>query len=91
MAKISGRLVVDLLPDRKVRTVFTPSDGNIDAYPIKITDLDAAELLFTACGLSAGRAAELFIEMCANKVAGADTVADDELGGKFRPAFPPKY
>jgi hypothetical protein len=87
MAKIPGRLIVDLLPGRKVRMVFLPRNGNMDVYPIRITDLDAAELLFMACGLQAGRAAELYIEMCTNKVAGADTIVDDALAGKFRLAF----
>jgi hypothetical protein len=91
MARISGRLIVDLLSDGKVRMVFLPTNGDKDAYPIKVTDLDEADLLFIACGLSEQGAAELRIEMCANRVAGVDTIIDDELAGKFRLAFPPTY
>jgi hypothetical protein len=71
--------------------VVTPSDGDMDTYPINVTDLEKAELLFLACGLSVEQAAELCMEMCTNKVTGADTIVDDELAGKFRLAFPPKF
>ena len=54
MAKISGRLIAGLLPDRQVRMVFFPSNGSVNAYTIKKTDLDKAELLFMACGISGG-------------------------------------
>jgi hypothetical protein len=90
MTNIPGRLIVALLQDRMVRMVFLPTNGDKDAYPIKETDLDAAELLFMACGLSAEGAAKLCLEMCANKVAGVDICVDEEIAARFRHEFPPK-
>ena len=83
MAKIPGRLIADLLPNRTVRIVFLPDSGEGSGYPVKETTLDKAELFFMACGLSAEDATTLWAEMCDNKVAGADTVVDEELAAKF--------
>jgi hypothetical protein len=90
MANIPGRLIVDLLPDGIVRIVFLSSNGDKDATPITITDLDAAEILFMNCGLSAERAAALRAEMSRNKVAGEDISVDEEVAARFRHTFPTK-
>jgi hypothetical protein len=90
MAKIHGRLIVDLLPDATVRLVFLPTRGDQDACRVRADGLDAAEKLFMTCGLSAERAAALREEVSHNKVAMVNTDADEEDAAKCRFTFPPK-
>jgi hypothetical protein len=90
MTKIPGRLIVDLLPDGTMRTVFLATSGDKDASPNKAKDIDAAEFLFLNCGLSVERAAALRAEVTRSKVAAMDTVVDEEIAIKFRYIFPSK-
>jgi len=83
MVKIPGRLIVDLLPDGKVRIVFLSNNGDKYATPITVKDLEAAELFFTTCGLSAEHATALRAEVSRNKIAGVDTSLDEEIAAKF--------
>ncbi len=48
MAKIPGKLIVDMFPDGTVRLVFLADigGGNVNASPVTAKDLDAAEALF---------------------------------------------
>jgi hypothetical protein len=82
--KIPGRLIVDLLPDGKVRLVFLPSSGDEDATPVDAKDLNAAEFLFLNCGLSVKTAAALRAEINRNKVAGLDTSVSEDIAAWFR-------
>jgi hypothetical protein len=84
MAKISGRLVVDMLPDGTVRLIFLPIVNQHNASPVTVEDLYAAELLFMTCGLTADRAAALRAEVKRNKVASTDVSVDEEVAAKFR-------
>jgi hypothetical protein len=84
MTKVPGRLIVDLLPDGAVRIVFLSSNGDRDATPITVTDLDTAEIFSMTCGLSAERAAALRVEMSRNRVAGLDISIDEEIAARFR-------
>jgi hypothetical protein len=90
MAKIPGRLIVDLLPDGTVRLMFLPTSGDGNACPITAKDIDAAEFLFLNCGLSVERAAALRVEVSRNKVARVDTTVDKEVAAKFRYTLPTK-
>ncbi len=81
---IPGRLIVDLLPDGKVRLVFLPSSGDEDATPVNAKDLNAAEFLFLNCGLSVKTAAALRAEIIRNKVAGVDTSINEDIATWFR-------
>jgi hypothetical protein len=88
MAKIPGKLVVDMLPDGTVRLVFLPSIGDRNASPVKAKDLDAAEVLFLTCGLRPDRAALLRAEVKQNRVASVDVSVDGEVAAKFRYTIP---
>jgi hypothetical protein len=88
MAKIPGRLLVNLHPDGKVRIVFLPDIGGNDASPIKVTDLHAAEIIFMSCGLSVGHAAALRAEVTRNQIAAVDANVDEEVAAQFRFTFP---
>jgi len=54
MAKISGKLMVDLFPDGTVRLAILPSVDQRNASPVTVEDLYAAEELFMMCGCAAG-------------------------------------
>jgi hypothetical protein len=86
MAKIPGRLIVDLFPDGTVRMVFLPHTGAGDgnASPLTAKDLDAAEIIFMTCGLTPERAAALRAEVKRNEVASVDTSIDIRIAAKFR-------
>jgi hypothetical protein len=84
MAKISGRLIVDLFPDGTVRMVFLPHTGDGNASPLTAKDLDAAEVLFMTCGLTQEHAAALRDEVQGNKVASVETSVSVEIAAKFR-------
>ena len=84
MAKISGRLIVDLFPDGMVRIVFLPSSGVGNEIPLTAEDLDAAEDIFMMCGLTPGEAAVLRRTLKRNNVAIVDTSVDEEVAEKFR-------
>ena len=45
MAKIPGRLMVDMHPDGMVRLMFIASTEGGNESPVKAMDLDAAEVL----------------------------------------------
>jgi hypothetical protein len=51
MAKMPGKLMVDLHPNGTVRLVFLPSEPLANASPIQAKNLDSAEVLFNTCGL----------------------------------------
>jgi hypothetical protein len=89
MTKIPGRLIVDLLPDGKLRLTFLPNSGGKNAATIRAIDLDVAMALFMACGLSAERAAALRTEVIRNNVATLVIGVDEEVAAKFRHTFPP--
>jgi hypothetical protein len=59
MERIPGRLMVDLLPDGKVRLRFSRARVTRTHPPVRAIDLDAAEVLFRTCGLSVERTAAL--------------------------------
>ena len=84
MAKIPGKLMVDLHPNGTVRLVFLADIGGGNESPVTAKDLDAAEVLFMTCGLSAELAAALRNEVERNKVASVDMVVDEEIAAKFR-------
>jgi len=84
MAKISGRLIVDLFPDGMVRIVFLPTVDQRNATPVTVEDLYAAESLIMTCGLTADRAAALRDEVKRSKVASTDVTVDEEVAAKFR-------
>ena len=88
MAKIPGKLMVDMFPDSTVRLVFLPSSGDGNASPVKAKDLNAAEALFMTCGLTQELAAALRNEVNRNKVASVETSVDEEVAAKFRHAIP---
>ena len=50
---------MDLFPDGMVRIVFFASIGGGNEIPLTAEDLDAAEDIFTMCGLMPGEAAVL--------------------------------
>ena len=88
MAKIPGKLMVDLHPNGTVRLVFLPSEPLANASPVQTKDLDTAEALFVEYGLSAELAAALRNEVERNKVASVETSVDEEIGAKFRNTVP---
>lgn len=84
MAKIPGRLIVDLFSDGMVRIVFLASIGGVDEIPLTAEDLDAAEDIFKMCGLMPGEAAALVGTVKRNRVASVDTSVEEEVVAKFR-------
>jgi hypothetical protein len=87
MARIPGKLLIDLFPDGTVRLVFLPSADQRNASPVAVEDLYAAEILFMTCGLSVNRAAALRAEVKRNKIASADVTVDEEIVAKFDEAI----
>jgi hypothetical protein len=79
MAKIPGRLMVDMHPDGTVRLVFLASVGGGNESPVTAKDLDAAEIIFMTCGLTQEHAAALRDEVQRNKVASVDMVSESKL------------
>jgi hypothetical protein len=79
MAKIPGRLLVDMIPDGRVRLIFLPTVDQRIASPVTVEDLYAAEVLFMTCGLTADRAATLSDKVKRNKVASTDVSVDEEV------------
>jgi lipoate-protein ligase B len=51
-------------------------------------DLNAAEIIFTTCGLTSGRAAALRAELERNKVCSVETIIADAVAAEFRYARP---
>lgn len=88
MAKIPGKLMVDMFPDGTVRLIFLPSSGDRNASPVVVEDLYAAEELFMMCGLPRERAAALRSEVKRNKVARVDVSVDEEVAAKYRRTIP---
>ena len=84
MAKIPGRLIVDLFPDGMVRIVFLPSSGVGNEIPLTAKDLDAAEAIFMMCGLTPAEATALRGTVMRNKVASMDVSVDEEAAAKFQ-------
>jgi hypothetical protein len=84
MAKIPGKLLVDLHPNGTVRMVFIASAGGGNETPFTAKDLDAAEVVFMTCGLTSERAAALRAELARNKVVSVETSMDDAVAAKFR-------
>jgi hypothetical protein len=84
MAKIPGKLMVDMFPDGTVRLVFLASSRDRNASPVTVEDLYAAELLAMTCGLSQDRAGALRAEVKRNKVASVETSVDAEVAAQFR-------
>lgn len=76
--------IADLHPENgTVRVVFIAAFGRGNECPVKANDLDAAEVLFISCGMSADRAAALRAEVQRNKVASIETSVDEEVAAKF--------
>lgn len=88
MAKILGRLIVDLFPDGMVRIVFLATIGGGNEIPLTAKDFDAAEAIFKMCGLMPGEAAALSGTVKRNKVASVETSVGEEVAAKFRYARP---
>ena len=88
MAKIAGRLLINLFPDGTVRIVFLTSTGGGNETPFVANNLDAAEIVFMTCGLKPERSHALRAELERNKVASVVTSIDDEVAEKFRRARP---
>jgi len=84
MAKIPGRLIVDLFPDGTVRLIFLPTVGQQIASPVTVEDIYAAEFLFMKCGLTADRAAALRDEVKRNKAASTVVSVDKDVAAKSR-------
>ena len=84
MAKIPGRLIVDLFPDGMVRLIFLPTVDRRIAAPVIVEDLYAAEDIFKLCGLMPGEAAALRRKLKRNNVASVVTSVDEEVAAKFR-------
>jgi hypothetical protein len=84
MARIPGRLVVDLFPNGTVRIVFIAGIGGGNETPLTTPSLDEAEVVFMTCGLNSMRAAALRAEFQLNKVASAETTVDEKIAAKFR-------
>ena len=84
MAKIPGGLIVDMFPDGTVRLVFLASIGSGNASPVTVKDLDAAEALFSTCGLTPERAAALRDAVKRNKFVRVDLSVDEEVAAKFQ-------
>ena len=79
---------MDMFPDGTVRLVFLADIGGGNESPVTANDLDAAETLFVACGLSAELAAALRNEVQRNKVASLDISIDENTAQKFRYTIP---
>ena len=84
MAKIPGRLIVDLFPDGTVRMVFLVDAGDGNASPLTAVNLDAAQVLFRTCGLTPEGAAALRDKVQRNKVASVETSVEGTVAKKFR-------
>jgi hypothetical protein len=59
MAKIPGKLMVDMFPGGTVHLVFLASSGDRNASPLTVEDLYAPEELFMTCGRTKERASAL--------------------------------
>jgi hypothetical protein len=85
MAKIPGRLRVELHPNGTVRMVFIPSIGGGNETLLTASNLETAEIYFiNTCGLTPVRAAAVRAELKRNKIANVDTAIEDTVGAKFR-------
>jgi hypothetical protein len=88
LAKISGRLMADMLSDGSVNIVFLAIMGAGNSSPIKAKNLAAAEKVFRTCGLTAELAAELREELTRNYFVSVETRVNEEVASKFKYRFP---
>lgn len=84
MAKIPGRLIVDLFPDGMVRIVFLASVGGGHEIPLTAKDLDSAEDIFKMCGLMLEEIDVLRYTLTRKMVASMNATVDEEVAAKFR-------
>jgi len=84
MAKIPGRLIVDLFPDGMVRIAFLASVELGEEIPLTAMDLDSAMDIFIICGLMPGEAAALRRTLKRDRIAIVDASVDEEVAAKFR-------
>lgn len=76
--------MADLHPaNGTVRVAFISTFGGGNVSPIHALDLDAAEIIFQTCGLSADRAAAFRAKVQRNKVASIEASVDEEVAAKF--------
>jgi hypothetical protein len=88
MAKIPGRLIVDLFPDCMMRIVFLARFGGRNEIPLTAKDLDAAEDILKMCGLIPGEMAALRRTLTRKMVASVNTIVEKEVAAKFRHTRP---
>jgi hypothetical protein len=90
MAKIHGRLIVDMQGDNTVHMVFLASFGRVNESQFIVKNLNAAEVLLRTCGLTQDQVASLRAEVTLNKITGVDVSLDEEIAARFRYTFPAK-
>jgi hypothetical protein len=88
LVKIPGRLMADILSDGTVSILFLARVGGGNASPITVKDLNAAEKIFIACGLTAELSAAVRSELTRNNFASVDTSIDEAMASKFQYRVP---
>jgi len=84
MAKIHGRLIMDVQANGRVRTVFLDRLGRTDESPFILKNVNAAEVLLRTWGLMQDQVASLRSEVTRNKIAAVDVSLDEEIAAMFR-------
>ena len=84
MSVITGRLLINLLPNGTVRIMFIANNGGGNAAPLTVRNLDIAEGAFirTFC-LTPERALELRAELERNKVFCIQMSPDNAVAAMF--------
>ena len=85
MSVITGRLLINLLPNGTVRIMFIANNGGGNTAPLTVRNLDEAERAFirTFC-LTPERALELRAELERNKVFCIQMSPDNAVAAMFR-------
>jgi hypothetical protein len=86
--QIPGHLLADLDPNGTVRLVFFATVGDGDETPLTVKSLDAAEIVFLACGLPPERLIRMRAELERSKTSSVETSIYDSVAAKFRRAGP---
>jgi hypothetical protein len=84
MAKIHGRLIVEIQTNGTVHMMFLNRLDNADESPFIVKNVNAAEVLLRTWGLMPDQVASLRAEMKRNKIAAVDINLDDEIAANFR-------
>jgi hypothetical protein len=80
--------MADMLSDGTVNIVFLAILGAGNASPVKAKNLDEAEKIFIACGLTAELAAAMREELARNHFVSVETIVDEDIASKFQYRFP---